>query len=58
MNSDVETENQSQLHYYVLYNNNNIEKLSKYKDLEIETKRIWGMRVETVPVIVGANLGI
>ena len=26
---------------------------SKYKDLEIETTRIWGMRTETVPVIVG-----
>ena len=31
-----------------------IEKLSKYKDLEIETMRMWGMRKETVPVIVGA----
>ena len=30
-----------------------IEKLSKYKDLEIETTRMWGMRTETVPVIVG-----
>ena len=29
------------------------EKLSKYKDLEIETMRMWGMRTETVPVIVG-----
>ena len=28
-----------------------IEKLSKYKDLEIETTRMWE---ETVPVIVGA----
>ena len=31
-----------------------IEKLSKYKDLEIETTRMWGMRTETVPIIVGA----
>ena len=31
-----------------------IEKLSKYKELEIETTRMWGMRTETVPVIVGA----
>ena len=31
-----------------------IEKLSKYKDIEIETMRMWGMRAETVPVIVGA----
>ena len=29
-----------------------IEKLSKYKDLETETTRMWGMRTETVPVIV------
>ena len=34
-----------------------IEKLSKYKDLEIKTTRMGGMRgmrTETVPVIVGA----
>ena len=31
-----------------------IEKLSKYKDLETETTRMWGMRTETVPVIVVA----
>ena len=31
-----------------------IEKLSKYKDLEIETTRMWEMRTETVPDIVGA----
>ena len=31
-----------------------IEKLSKYKDLKIEIARMWGMRTETVPVIVGA----
>ena len=30
-----------------------IEKRSKYKDLEIETMRMWEMRTETVPVIVG-----
>ena len=33
-----------------------IEKLSKYKDLEIEIARMWGMRTESVPVIVGALL--
>ena len=31
-----------------------IQKLSKYKDLEIKTTRMWGMRTETVPIIVGA----
>ena len=31
-----------------------IQKLSKYKDLETETTRMWGMRTETVPVIVVA----
>ena len=31
-----------------------IEKPSKYKDLEIETTRMWGMRTKMVPVIVGA----
>ena len=30
------------------------EKLSKYKDLELETSRMWGMRTETIPVIIGA----
>ena len=30
------------------------EKLSKYKDLEIETSRMWGMRTETILVIIGA----
>ena len=30
------------------------EKLSKYKDLEIETNRMWGMRTETIPAIIGA----
>ena len=32
------------------------EKLSKYKDLVIETTRMWGMKTETVPVnvVIGA----
>ena len=30
------------------------EKQSKYKDLEIKTSRMWGMRTETIPVIIGA----
>ena len=30
------------------------EKLSKYKDLEIEVERIWGLKTSTIPVIIGA----
>ena len=30
-----------------------IEKLSKYKDLEIEIEKTWGMKTTTVPVIIG-----
>ena len=33
------------------------EKLSKYKDLEIEIQRMWKMSVKTIPIIIGA-LGI
>ena len=29
-----------------------IEKLSKYKDIEIEVTRIRGMSTETVPVVI------
>ena len=32
-----------------------IEKLSKCEDLKIETTRSWGMKTETVSVIVGAQ---
>ena len=41
-------------------NNNNItsvkmiEKLSKYKDLGIEISTIWGLKTETVSVVIGA----
>jgi len=30
------------------------EKLNKYKDLEIEIERIWGLKTTTVPVVIGA----
>ena len=30
------------------------EKLTKYKDLEIEVERMWGLRTTTVPVVIGA----
>ena len=30
------------------------EKLSKYKDLEIEIERMWAMTTRTVPIIIGA----
>lgn len=31
-----------------------MEKLTKYKDLEIEIEKTWGMKTTTVPVIIGA----
>ena len=31
-----------------------VEKLSKYKDLENEITKMWEMKTSTVPVVVGA----
>ena len=36
------------------FNTKESEKLSKYKDLEVEVNRMWKMRTEIVPVITGA----
>ena len=33
------------------------EKLSKYKDLEIEITKMWGLKTITVPLVIGA-LGV
>ena len=30
------------------------EELNKYKDLEIEVERMWGLKTTTVPVVIGA----
>ena len=34
-----------------------VENFSKYRDLEIETGKLWKMRATTTPVVVGA-LGV
>ena len=31
-----------------------MEKLTKYKDLEIEIEKMWGMKTTTVSVVIGA----
>ena len=30
------------------------EKLSKYKELEIEVEKLWHMKAVTIPVVIGA----
>ena len=30
------------------------EKLSKYKDLEIEVEKMWHLKTNTLPVVIGA----
>ena len=35
-----------------------VEKLSKYKDLEIEVSKTWKMKTTTLPVVIGALGGI
>ena len=35
-------------------NTKETEKLSRYKDLEIEVSRIWKVRTKIMPVITGA----
>ena len=34
-------------------NNNNKEKLSKYKDLEVEITKMWGLKTLTLPLSLG-----
>ena len=40
--------------YVCMYVCKTTEKLTKYKDLEIEVERTWGLKTATVPVFMGA----